>query len=87
MAAFHFLLSATVFTPLLGAVSFTLPPWRGHILRWVPLAALPALALALFAPIGVTLEPPWIVKGTGLRYDAITQVFMLFTSILWLAAG
>lgn len=55
---------------------------------WTPaLGALPALATALVLPVGVRLELPWLLLGTVIGLDATGRVFLLFTSILWLAAG
>lgn len=87
MSSAQFFLLAAVAAPVLAALMLALSPRRERIFPWLPLAALPAMALALFAPVGTTLELPWVIKDAGLRYDAIAQIFMLFTSILWLAAG
>ena len=51
------------------------------------LGALPALVAALTLPVGSTLELPWLFLGTTLALDAIARVYLLFTSILWIAAG
>ena len=87
MTGFQSLLLAAVMTPLLSALALTVRRWRSWVLRFVPLATLPALTLAIFGPLGTTLEIPWAVKDANLRFDDISQVFMLFTSILWLAAA
>lgn len=57
-------------------------------LWWLPsVGALPGLIGALTLPLGSRLELPWLFLGTTLGLDESTRVFLLFTSILWLAAG
>jgi formate hydrogenlyase subunit 3/multisubunit Na+/H+ antiporter MnhD subunit len=51
------------------------------------LGPLPGLAAALMVPIGARLEVPWLFLGTALGLDATAQVYLLFTSLLWLTAG
>ncbi len=56
--------------------------------RWLQaLAALPALAAALAVPVGFQASIPWLLLGTRLGLDPIGRVFLLFTAVLWLAAG
>jgi formate hydrogenlyase subunit 3/multisubunit Na+/H+ antiporter MnhD subunit len=52
-----------------------------------PLAALPAFVLALAAPSGETLDLPWLLLGTRFGLDPTGRVFLLFTALLWMAAG
>ncbi len=55
---------------------------------WTPaFGAVPALLAALVVPVGIRLELPWLLLGTVIGLDATGQVFLLFTSLLWLAAG
>ncbi|MBK5940181.1 complex I subunit 5 family protein [Halochromatium roseum] len=61
-----------------------LPTWRANL---VVLGALPALAAALWVPVGTELSLPWLFLGTQLGLDDIGRVFLLVTAILWLAAG
>ncbi|MEA1051537.1 complex I subunit 5 family protein [Lamprobacter modestohalophilus] len=61
-----------------------LPTWRASL---VVLGALPALAAALWVPVGTELSLPWLFLGTQLGLDDIGRVFLLVTAILWLAAG
>jgi hydrogenase-4 component B len=61
-----------------------LPTWRASL---TVIAALPALAAALIVPVGTELSLPWLFLGTQLGLDDLGRVFLLFTAILWLAAG
>lgn len=58
-------------------------------LRWtLPiLGPLPALLAALSVPVGTRLDLPWLFLGSVLALDATARVYLLFTAILWLAAG
>ena len=57
-------------------------------LWWTPaVAALPALTASLSLPIGVQLEIPWLLLGSRLGLDETGRLFLIFTSVLWLAAG
>ncbi len=56
--------------------------------RWLQaLAAVPALAAALAVPVGFHASIPWLLLGTRLGLDPTGRVFLLFTAVLWLAAG
>ena len=60
---------------------------RLHRLRLLlPLAALPALGVALFAPPG-SVDLPWLFLGARFGLDDTGRVFLLFTAALWLAGG
>jgi hydrogenase-4 component B len=65
--------------------------WR--LSRWLLVAApLPALGIALLAtfsayPDGKTLEIPWLLLGTVWGLDDTGRVFLLVSSVLWLAAA
>ena len=59
-------------------------PWRDPL---TAAGAAPALLAALALPDGATLELPWLLLGTSLALDATGRVFLLFTALLWLAAG
>ncbi|MCF7977974.1 MAG: NADH/ubiquinone/plastoquinone (complex I) [Chromatiaceae bacterium] len=67
-----------------AATGEALPTWRASL---VVIAALPALAAALMVPVGAELSLPWLFLGTQLGLDGTSRVFLLFTAILWLAAG
>jgi formate hydrogenlyase subunit 3/multisubunit Na+/H+ antiporter MnhD subunit len=51
----------------------------------VPLAALPALALAAYP--GLTSELPWVLLGMRLGVDETGALFLLLAGILWTASG
>ena len=51
------------------------------------LAPLPALAVAVAVPVGTGLSLPWLLLGTELGLDDTGRVFLLFSSLLWLAAS
>jgi len=57
--------------------------------RWwlLPVATLPALATAIFVPVGSELQLPWLLLGVHLALDATGQLFLLFSALIWLAAG
>lgn len=70
-------------TPLLLAL-----PALGKSGRFLPaLATLPALAAAVLLPANATVEIPWLLLGVKLGLDETSRVFLLFTGVLWLAAG
>lgn len=81
------LLVATPGVPLLAAVLLAWRPARGAVWRAAPLAAMPALLLALLGPTGAEVHLPWLVQETSLHLDHVARVFLGFTSALWLAAG
>ena len=57
-------------------------------LWWLPaLAALPALLATLLVPMHATLELPWLFLGTTLAMNELTQIYLGFTSLLWLVAA
>ena len=51
------------------------------------LAPLPALAVAVVMPVGTSLSLPWLLLGTELGLDETGRTFLLFSSLLWLAAS
>jgi hydrogenase-4 component B len=75
-------------TPLL-MVPFT----GSRLSRWLLVAApLPALGIALLAtfssyPAGKMLEIPWLLLGTVWGLDDTGRMFLLVSSVLWLAAA
>lgn len=52
-----------------------------------PVAALPALAVALFVPAGTGIVLPGVLLGLDLRIDPVARVFLGFTALIWAAAG
>jgi hydrogenase-4 component B len=79
------LLAATVGVPLTLAAALVLPPLRRTVLALAPWAAAPALAAALVAEGSLQASPLLLDLRLGL--DATSRVFLLFTALLWLAAG
>ncbi|WP_462319942.1 complex I subunit 5 family protein [Halochromatium sp.] len=51
------------------------------------LGPLPALVAVFTLPLDTRLDLPWLFLGTSLGLDALARVYLLFTAILWLAAG
>ena len=82
-----FLLLLAVSGPLMGASLLAVRSWRRAILPATPLAALPALWLALAGPVGSSLSLPWLGPHSLLELDAVGRVFLAFSSVLWLASG
>ena len=77
----------SLLAPLSASLALAVRPWRSLIVRCAPLTAVPAILLALTGAIGTTVDLPWLVKDASLQFDFVAKVFLLFTSILWLAAG
>lgn len=73
--------------PLAATVLLLLSATRPVMLRLAPWMPLPALALALFAPIGIQVDLPWLLLGTRFGLDETGRMFLLFTSFVWLVAG
>ncbi|TCJ14694.1 NADH dehydrogenase [Rubrobacter taiwanensis] len=76
---------AALALPLLLAFAILSPSLRRASLALAPLAALPALGLALLGEGGAEL--PWVLLGMSLGLDGTTRVFLLFTALLWTVAG
>ncbi|HSB24135.1 MAG TPA: complex I subunit 5 family protein, partial [Burkholderiaceae bacterium] len=75
---------APALLPLFAAVLLVRPLRRLRVL--LPLAALPALAVALLAPPGA-VDLPWLFLGARFGLDDCSRIFLLFTAALWLAGG
>ncbi len=73
--------------PLLVLGGLTCNPGRRLVKTILPLTALPALAAALFIETDTTLDLPWLFTGSRLGVDPAGQVFLLFTSLIWLISG
>jgi formate hydrogenlyase subunit 3/multisubunit Na+/H+ antiporter MnhD subunit len=80
-------LSAPVALPLLLALCLTAPQARALIWRMMPFAPLPALALALLADPPTGAQADWLVLGLHLGLDEVSRLFVIFTALLWCAAG
>jgi len=51
------------------------------------LGPLPALLVGLALPAGTMLELPWLFLGTTLGLDGTSRAFLVFSAVIWLAAG
>lgn len=82
----------TWLAPALAPLLATLLLWRPlrRLRHWLPyllpLAAAPALAVALLAGPGA-VDLPGLFLGARFGLDEGSRVFLLFTATLWLAAG
>lgn len=70
--------------PFLAALA--IPLLRLRRFGWAPLAALPAVLLALGGPCEGTVHVPWLFNGARLGLDTLGAAFLFFTSIVWLFA-
>lgn len=84
----HGLLMLSAIWPMLNAL---LLAWRGSrplMITLAPWAALPALMAAVMVPVTDTPTAiPGALLGSEIGLDATAKSFLLFTSVLWLAAG
>lgn len=81
------LLLAAVCWPFLLACGLCWRALRRVALRLAPWAALPGLAAALFLPGNTSLSLPWVFIGSSFALDSLARAFLLFSAVLWLAAG
>jgi len=87
-AFISWVLLLVVVWPLLLASAMAFRAIGSTALRLAPWAALPALILAVFAPLGISLDLPWLLLGTKLGLVNDTgQLFLLFTALLWWLSG
>ena len=73
--------------PLLLAALIAWPVMRPLVWRLLPLAALPALMLAVLAPLPMGIGSDWLLMGAAFGLDEISRLFLIFTALLWIAAG
>ncbi|MCJ7602080.1 MAG: complex I subunit 5 family protein, partial [Desulfobulbaceae bacterium] len=73
--------------PLFIALGLMVPPCRRLACSMVPWAPLPALLASLYGPSAIAVEVPWFFMGSLIGLDRTGQIFLFFTSFLWLAAG
>lgn len=81
------LLSAAAFWPLALAMLCVLPKLGPRMITALPLAPLPALAAAIYAPSGTEFGLPWLLLDGGIRLDDTRAVFLGGAAILWTLAG
>jgi hydrogenase-4 component B len=63
------------------------PAARGHLIRTLPVAPLPALAAALLLPPDVSESLPNTMLGAGLALGETGRIFLGVGAFLWSAAG
>lgn len=52
---------------------------------WIMLSApLLVLWVSLTAPVGLTIELPWLLLGSHWQLDQTAQLFLLFSAVIWL---
>jgi len=73
--------------PLALGLAVAAPPMRAHALRLLPLAPLPALALALAGPGTEVTFLSHVLLGVTLGMDATGALLLGTTAAIWLAAG
>jgi len=73
--------------PLVIALGLMVPACRRPAFGMVAWAPLPALLASLYGPSAVAVEVPWFFMGSLIGLDRIGQIFLFFTSFLWLVAG
>lgn len=86
MTLSQILLAAVPGLPLAMAVLLAAAPMRGVIRAVLPLAALPALVLAL-VPEPVLLAEPWLMLGGQFGTDPVARVFLGFSALIWAASA
>jgi formate hydrogenlyase subunit 3/multisubunit Na+/H+ antiporter MnhD subunit len=73
--------------PLAMAAALLVAPARPILWRMMPLAALPALLLGLLVPGPQLVRGDWFVLGLTMGLDQTSRLFVIFTSVLWIAAS
>lgn len=81
------LLVLTPFLPLALALAFVPMRTRSAVAALVPLAPLPALAVALLAEPGFRIPLPEVLLGLELGLEGHRRLLLGFTAVLWLAAS
>jgi len=79
----EYLLIATPLLPLLLALMVPLLR-SGHIMILAPLLALLA---ALLIPVNSSVYLPWLLQGVHWKLDSISQLFLLFSALIWLVTS
>ncbi|WP_306119261.1 MULTISPECIES: complex I subunit 5 family protein [unclassified Roseitalea] len=78
---------AALALPLLLGLLAAVPAMRPRVLMLLPIAPLPALALALSGPTGEHTELPVLLLGVRLGLDATGAMFLGASALLWALAG
>lgn len=78
-----YLLIAIPLLPLLLAL--LMPLFRsGHFMILAPVTALLA---ALLIPVNSSVHLPWVLTGVHWQLDSISQLFLLFSAVIWLVTS
>ena len=81
------LLLLAVLSPIVVAVFSSFPPVRKVTDSIAPWTAAMALAAVIVVRPEVTIDLPWLMLGARIGLDVTGQLFLAFTSLLWLLAG
>ncbi len=73
--------------PLVMATALLIPQARPILWRMMPLAPLPALLLGLLVSQPQFVTGEWFVLGLTMGLDDVSRLFLIFTSVLWIAAS
>jgi formate hydrogenlyase subunit 3/multisubunit Na+/H+ antiporter MnhD subunit len=73
-------------TPLLVAALLAVRRLRPLSLRLLPVAPVPSLAVAVWPDLP-SADVPWLLLGAQLEADTTARTFLLFGSIVWIAAA
>ncbi len=73
--------------PIACALALAAPGWRRMMSCVIPFAALPAAAAAALLPDGSRVAYDGVLLTMQLGMDPTGRLFLLFTSLLWLASG
>lgn len=74
-------------TPFALALILALPFARGLVWRAMPFAPTPALALAVFAEVPLTVTEDWVILGTVLGLEATARLFLIAAALVWICAA
>ena len=87
-ARFELTLLLMVIWPLLLVAGLVFTASRGMVLKLVPWAALPVLAMTIaMVHTSYELQLSFLMLGSGLEFDATARVFLILNAALWLATG
>ncbi|MEO1199575.1 MAG: complex I subunit 5 family protein [Pseudomonadota bacterium] len=73
--------------PLVMACGLLIWPRQRFLIAFAPWAALSGLICSVAVTPSLALDLPWLLLGARLGIDQTAQVFLAFTSLLWLTAG
>jgi formate hydrogenlyase subunit 3/multisubunit Na+/H+ antiporter MnhD subunit len=79
--------AVVLLAPPLIALLLVRRRWTRLAVRLLPLAALPALVLALSSDAGTTRRVPWFVLESWFGMGFSGPPFLFFTALLWMIAG